>query len=98
MPAEISRFKKLLRRQLPHLTEEYDVDSLGLFGSYVREEQTPRSDLDVLVTFRRAPSLLKLLELENYLTETLGVKVDLVVRDALKKRIGERILSEVVPL
>ena len=65
MPAEISRFKKVLRRHLPRLAEEYDVDSLGLFGSYVREQQTPRSDLDVLVTFRRAPSLLKFLELEN---------------------------------
>ena len=98
MAAEISRFKKVLRYQLPHLAEEYEVDSLGLFGSWVREEQGPDSDLDVLVTFRRAPSLLKFIELENYPTETLGVQVDLVVRDALRKRIGDRILSEVVPL
>ncbi len=66
--------------------------------SYVREEQGPGSDLDVLVTFREAPSLLKFIELEDYLTKALGVKVDLVVKDALKKRIGDRILAEVVPL
>ncbi len=96
--AELSRFKKILRRLLPFLAEEYHVDSLGFFGSYVRDEHSPRSDLDVLVSFHRAPSLLKFIALENYLTETLGVKVDLVVKDALKKRIGGRILAEVVPL
>ena len=98
MMTEISRFKKLLRRHLPFLAENYHVDSLGLFGSYVREEQGPSSDLDVLVTFQRAPSLLRFIELENYLSEAPGVKVDLVVKDALRKRIGERILDEVVPL
>lgn len=98
MLPEISRFKTVLRRQLPFLAEHYSVDSLGLFGSYVREEQRPGSDLDVLVTFRRAPSLLKFIELEDYLTKALGVKVDLVVKGALRKRIGERILDEVVPL
>ncbi len=98
MSAEISRFKTVLRRRLPFLAEKYHVDSLGLFGSYVREEQGPRSDLDVLVTFDQAPSLLTFIELEDYLTEALGVKVDLVVKDALRKRIGERILAEVVPL
>lgn len=98
MSAEISQLKAVLKRHLPFLTDKYHVDSLGLFGSYVRDEQGPRSDLDVLVTFREAPSLLKFIELEDYLTEALGVKVDLVVKDALRKRIGERILAEVVPL
>ena len=90
--------KTVLRRHLPFLADEYHVDSLGFFGSYVREEQGPSSDLDVLVTFDQAPSLLKFIELENYLTDALGVKVDLVVKDTLKKRIGDRILNEVVPL
>ena len=98
MQAEISRLKTVLRRQLPFLAEKYHVDSLGLFGSYVRDEQGPGSDLDVLVSFHQAPSLLKFIELEDYLTEALGVQVDLVVREALKKRIGDRIQSEVVPL
>ena len=41
---------------------------------------------------------MKYIELENYLSDLIGIKVDLVMRDALKPRIGERILSEVVPL
>jgi predicted nucleotidyltransferase len=76
--------------------ERYRVNSLGLFGSYVRREQRPESDIDLLVAFDDPPSLLKFIELENYLTDLLGVKVDLVLKDALKPMIEKRILSEVV--
>ncbi len=86
----------MLRRQLPLLAERYQVESLGVFGSYVRHDQSPESDLDVLVTFYEPPGLLKFIELENYLSDVLGVKIDLVMKDALKPRIGERILQEVV--
>jgi len=87
-----------LRQHLQPLVERYRVQSLGVFGSYVRHEQRFGSDLDVLVTFYEPPSLLKFIELENYLTDLLGVKVDLVMRDALKPAIGKRILEEVVPV
>lgn len=87
-----------LRERLPLLAERYGVQSLWVFGSYVRREQRSVSDLDVLVAFREPPDLLQFVELENYLTETLGVRVDLVMRDALKPRIGERILRETVPV
>ena len=88
----------LLRQQMSLLSERYRVKTLKMFGSYVRHEQRPDSDLDLLVTFDELPSLLKFIELENYLTDTLGVKVDLVMPDTLKPRIGQRILSEVVPV
>jgi predicted nucleotidyltransferase len=91
-----SDIREKLHQQLPILAERYQVKSLGVFGSYVRNEQSKGSDLDLLVTFNATPSLLKFIELENYLTDYLGIKVDLVMRDALKPRIGERILSEVV--
>ena len=42
---------EMLRQQLPSLAERYHVESLGVFGSYVRREQRPDSDLDLLVTF-----------------------------------------------
>jgi predicted nucleotidyltransferase len=85
-----------LGRLLPIVIDRYAVDSLGVFGSYVRGESDSRSDLDLLVTFSETPGLLKYIELENFLSDRLGVKVDLVMRDALKSAIGERILSEVV--
>ena len=85
-----------LRQLQPALTERYQVESLGVFGSYLRSEQRPDSDLDILVSFREPPGLLKFIELENYLSDTLGVKIDLVMKDALKPHIGQQILSEAV--
>jgi len=94
----VRRHQRLLREMLPDLAARYHVTSLGLFGSYLHGTQRPDSDLDVLVTFDEAPSLLRLIELENYLSDRLGVKVDLVPREALKPRIGERVLREVLPV
>lgn len=85
-----------LRQLLPTLAQEYGVETLGVFGSYVRAEQRPESDLDLLVSFSETPGLLKFIELENYLSDSLGVKVDLVMADALKPTIGKRILREVI--
>jgi predicted nucleotidyltransferase len=81
---------------LPFLSERYHVASLGLFGSYLHGTQREGSDLDVLVTFHQTPSLLRFIELENYLSDELGVRVDLVLRDSLKPHIGENVLTEVV--
>lgn len=94
----IEDFQNRLRKELPFLAARYHVASLGLFGSYLRGAQRPDSDLDVLVSFSTAPGLLRFIELENYLSDLLGVKVDLVLREALKPRIGERVLREVVPV
>lgn len=72
------------------------MKSIGFFGSYVRGEQKRSSDLDVLVEFSEPIGLFKFIELEDFLTEKLGVKVDLVMRDSLKPRIKESILKEAV--
>jgi predicted nucleotidyltransferase len=85
-----------LRRSLPSLAEKYGVRSIGVFGSYVRREENSDSDLDLLVDFYETPGLLKFIELENYLTYMLGIKVDLVMEEALKPNIGKQVLSEVV--
>lgn len=89
---------KILHEQLPMLAEQYNVATLEVFGSFVRQEQRRGSDLDILVTFSKTPSLLKLVRLENYLSDTLGVKVDLVMKDSLKPAIGKNILREAVPV
>ena len=91
-----TKLMEMLHQQLPLLTERYQVKSLGVFGSYVRQEEWSDSDLDLLVTFDELPSLLRFIELENYLTDVLGMTVDLVMQDTLKRRIGERVLNEVV--
>ena len=80
---------------LPELRDQYNVKYIGLFGSYIRGEQTPESDLDILVEFSKTPTLFKFINLENYLSDNLGIKVDLVMKDSLKPNIGKHILNEV---
>jgi predicted nucleotidyltransferase len=95
---DIADLRGILREHLPMLEDRYDVASLGIFGSYARGDARPESDLDVLVRFRRVPGLIRFIELENYLSDILGVRVDLVRAEAVKPNIGRRILAEVEPV
>ena len=96
---DLERARSILRLHLPKLRRQYGVQSLGLFGSYVRGDQRPGSDLDLLVEFDdRRLTLLEFIALENYLSDLLGVKVDLVEKETLKPAIGRHILREVVPI
>ena len=94
----IEEIKMKLVELKPMLKEEFKVRTIGVFGSYLRGEAKRGSDLDVLVEFDESAglSLLDFVGLENYLSDALGVKVDLVERSALKPRIGKRVLEEVV--
>jgi predicted nucleotidyltransferase len=89
---------RVLQEYLPELHERYGVRGLSLFGSYLRGEQRKRSDLDVLVEFDRVPSLFEFIRLERYLSELLKIKVDLVMKSALKPAIGRHILEEAQPV
>src|SRR5215208_228425 len=93
----LEKILEVLRQQIPTLTARYSVETLEVFGSYVRSEQKKDSDLDILATFREVPSLLTFIAIENYLTDLLGVKVDLVMKDSLKPIIGQQILREAIP-
>lgn len=90
--------RTMLREKLTEIQTRYRVKSLWLFGSYVRGDQTESSDLDILVDYEVAPTFFQFIELEDYLTELVGVKVDLVMKKALKPRIGERVISELVTI
>ncbi len=61
----------------------FDPEYIGVFGSYARGEQLDTSDLDLLVKFGKRINLLELVGLEQALTESLGIKVDLVTENAL---------------
>jgi len=92
----LTRIKDTLLQIKSELATTYSVKSLGVFGSFVRGEQNEASDIDILVEFTETPGLIDFIALENHLSETLGTKVDLVMRDSLKPTIGERILQELV--
>jgi uncharacterized protein len=95
---QLDDFRRILKDHLPSMAASYKVKSLGVFGSFVRDEQGEDSDLDVLVEFVEAPDIFQFMELEQYLSDLLQHKVDLVSRNALRGRIGERITREVIPI
>ena len=88
---------KRLSKLLPDLKKEYAVSSLGLFGSFAREEQSKGSDLDVLVEFNQ-PIGLKFFELKMRLEKEFDNRVDLVTKKALKPRLAPFILKEVIKI
>jgi uncharacterized protein len=96
----IDQIKKTLTKHKEELRQNYQVKDIGIFGSYVRGEQKKKSDIDILVEFEESSklSLLGFVGLENYLSDILGVKVDLVEKGALKPRIGKHVLEEVVTI
>jgi predicted nucleotidyltransferase len=85
----------IIRSNKREMESRYGVQRLGLFGSYVREQQRKKSDIDILVTFNRDIDLFDFIDLREYLEDRLKAKVDLVMESALKPAIGKRILSEV---
>lgn len=86
----------ILKQHKKELAEKYRVKEIGIFGSYARGEQKKRSDVDILVEFEEVPDLFKFLELERYLEELFGLRVDLVRKKALREELKDTVLSEVV--
>lgn len=79
----------------PELHQRFGVSEIGLFGSWVRGEQTETSDIDVLVSFDRLVTLFEIIELQFALEDIFERKVDVAVKGELKKYIGQHIMQEV---
>ena len=94
MKKDLQEILSKLRKLRPYITQKYYVNSTEVFGSYVKNQQTDTSDLDVLISYSKTPGLLKFLELKYYLTDNLNVNVDLVLKDSLKPEIRQHILNE----
>ncbi len=96
----LDEIKQILQAQKPYLAERYGISEIGVFGSYVRGEQRPDSDLDILIELSGSPriSLLELVELDDYLSDLLNVKVQTAIKTHLKPRLKPCILEEAVIL
>jgi uncharacterized protein len=94
----LEEIKIKLEELKPHLKEKYQIETIGVFGSYSRGEQKPKSDVDILVTFIEPNNidLIDFIEIKQFLTRKLGVKVDLVKKNALKPIIKDQILEETI--
>jgi predicted nucleotidyltransferase len=91
----LTDIEEILRRYKPILREKYKVKEIGIFGSYARGEQSETSDIDILVQLYE-PVGWEFLDLKEFLESILNNNVDLVTNNALKSRIRDKILKEVV--
>lgn len=79
----LENVKKTLQGHKEELAPKYGVSEIGVFGSFVKNEQNDNSDVDVLIEFDKAVDLLTFVNLKNYLSDLLNVNVDLVMKKAL---------------
>lgn len=83
-----------LKELKPVLSKKYNVDKIGYFGSFSRNEQTKDSDIDILVSFKKQIGW-EFFDLQELLEHELQLKVDLVSDKALKEQLKEIILNSV---
>lgn len=70
---------------------------IGIFGSYARGENLEESDLDILVSFKKSIGLLKFVQIQQKLSDDLGIKVDLVSENGLRNpRLKEYIFQDLI--
>ena len=90
----LSEIREILRKHKKELKERYKVKSIAIFGSYARSEQKETSDIDILIDYYEPISLLKLIELENYLSDLFGIKVDLITKNSIHNPYVKRSIEE----
>lgn len=87
--------ENIIKNNIPYLKQKYGVKKIGLFGSFVCNDETINSDVDILVEFERSIGW-DFFDLQDFLELKLGTKVDLVTPLALKPRMKDKVLKEVV--
>ncbi|MBZ4650843.1 MAG: uncharacterized protein PWP02_988 [Thermosipho sp. (in: thermotogales)] len=92
---EIISIIKDLKKEIE---QKYKVEILGIFGSFARGEQKETSDVDILVKFHENATLFDFIGLSIFLQEKLGIDVDIVPQDAVRKELREKINQEVVKI
>jgi predicted nucleotidyltransferase len=93
--SNLDNIKTILTAIKPTLEEKFYVDSIGLFGSVVRKDFSPLSDIDILIDFTR-PIGIDFIELADFLETTLQRPVDLVSRKGIKPKYFAEIESEII--
>lgn len=96
MKANIDGIKGTVDKRLDFLKANFNVEKIGVFGSVARGDNDEASDVDMLVKLSEPIGIFKFIKLEEYLSQLIGNKVDLVTQQALKPAIKESIMQEVV--
>jgi hypothetical protein len=89
--------KKAIAKHKIELQQRFNIIEIGVFGSFVRKEHNKKSDIDILIEFKQGHKTFdNYMELKFFLEDLLGLKVDLVMKSAIRKELKEAILEEVV--
>lgn len=94
----LDQIKKVIKQHREELEKNFKVKTIAIFGSYVRNEQKGKSDIDILVEFKTSVSLLHIVSLENYFSDILGIKADVVPKKNIRKELRETIIKEAFAL
>jgi uncharacterized protein len=94
----LDEVKGQLEALKPYLLKRFKVQTIDIFGSYARGEQTDKSDLDILVTYSEMVDFLLISRLRKYLRRKLHLKVDVISKEFLNKHIKDQVLEEAIPV
>jgi predicted nucleotidyltransferase len=94
----LGEIKIQLESLKPILKDKFQVETIGIFGSYSQGQQQQKSDVDILITFAEPNDidLLDFIDLKQFLSRKLKTKVDLVEGKSLKHKIKDKILQETI--
>jgi predicted nucleotidyltransferase len=97
MQKSLDEIKRQLQALKPTLKKRFKVETIDIFGSYVRNEASDRSDIDLLITYSTKDyDHSTVYGLKNYLRRKMGVKVDIVTKEFLNPHIRDEVLKEAV--
>lgn len=86
--------RKKIEKIILNYLIDYNPEMIGLFGSFARKEENAKSDIDILVRFKKSPSLLQLIRIENELSKKIGYKVDLLTEGAIQNKIIKKQIKQ----
>ena len=86
-PKTLREIEQLILKHSDILKEDFKVKSIKIFGSYVEGRQNEDSDLDLIVDFFKTPTYFDIVKLEDYLSNILNIKVDLLTEEGISPHI-----------
>lgn len=92
---QLASIKQIIQQLKPELAEKFHVQSIGLFGSIVRDDYSADSDIDIIVDFDQ-PVGIEFIDLADFMEQKLQKKVDLVSKNGIKEKYFKVIEKEIV--
>ena len=98
MLTDLETIKRKIGENKEYLRKTYGVEEIGVFGSFARGDNDANSDIDISIVLNRKVTvgLFEFARMQFYLEDTLGRKVDLVIKSGIKPLIKDRILSQLI--